>query len=154
MVDDLFGYTFAELDALTRGKVSDLFKIDIEALIEYFDKIRFHVEYIKRNINKLQGGIDYLESVAWDLLTIIILLERRILKYRNDDRKAWSYYLKIQKYQEDIWNLIKKLKEVVSTTNLYGPDMEFIYRYLDEIKIKAQEAIDLIKRAIDVRAFE
>jgi hypothetical protein len=140
------------------GTVSDLFIVDVEALIEYFETLSNEVVdmkgYISRSINDFPEAIRYLEKWAEKLLTIEILLQRKVVKYRYHDRTAWSYIVKIDKQIEYILNIIKKMKEMYSPTNSYGLDLETIYRYLDEIYNAAQDGIKIVKRAIRDGAFE
>ena len=140
------------------GKVSDLFIVDVEALIEYFETLSREVEDIKNNINlainHFPESIRYLEKWAEDLLTIEILLERKLVRYRYHDRTAWSYISRIDKQIEYILDTIKKMREIYGQTNPYNFDPTTIYRYLDEIYDAAQEGIKIVKRGIRDHAFE
>jgi hypothetical protein len=140
------------------GKVSDLFIVDVEALVEYFETLSREAEHIKNNtnltINNLPEVTGYLEKWAEDLFTIEILLERKLVRYRYHDRTAWSYLVKINKQIEYILDTIKKMKEIYSQTNPYNFDLTTIYRYLDEIYNAAQEGIKIVERAVRDNAFE
>ncbi len=140
------------------GKVSDLFIVDVEALIEYFETLSREVEHIKNNINlainHFPESIRYLEKWAEDLLTIEILLQRKLVRYRYHDRTAGSYISRIYKQIEYILDTIKKMREIYGQTNPYNFDPTAIYRYLDEIYDAAQEGIKIVKRGIRDHAFE
>jgi len=140
------------------GRVSDLFIVDVEALIDYFETLSRETEDIKKSINlskdHLLESIRYLERWAGDLFTIYILLERKLVRYRYHDKTAWSYIVKIYKQIEYILDTIKKMKELYSQMNPYNFDPTTIYGYFDEIYNAAQEGIRIVKRAVRDNAFE
>jgi hypothetical protein len=135
-------------------KVSELFEVDVEALIEYFEKMSREAENVKSYIDNFSEVIIDLERLAYELLTIEILLQRKLVKYRYHDRIAWNYLTKISKQIDYLFDIIKKMKEISNQTNSYGFNSTVIYKYLDEIYDTAQEGIEIVKRAVREGAFE
>ena len=136
-------------------QVSDLFKVDVEALAEYFENVGSTAEHIKQNMSHFSSWIHELATEVRELSTISMMIERKLVNFRYHDRTAWHYFTKIENnYVLYINDIIQKMKEEYQRAGPYNLDPSFIQRYLDEIIIKAQEAIKLIRKAIKDRAFE
>ena len=147
------------------AKMSELFEVDIESIIEDLQELSSTAGYLQSNIREgaylksvkakitLSQEIRSLEKIAYGLVNTFVLINRKLDRYRPNDKLSYSYLLRIQRYIDYLNKLVKEVEEEFQKDLNYGFDMSSLYEDLEEIKTKALEAEELIKRAISEGAF-
>ena len=146
-------------------KMSELFEVDIEDLIETLEDLAStakaieinlregnYLKYIKSKITLLQD-LRNLEKIAYGLVVTYVLIQRKLDRYRPHDQLTRSYLLKINRYIDYLNRLAKEVSREAQKNSIYDLNIPFLYENLEEIRTKALEAKDIIERAIQDGAF-
>ena len=146
-------------------KMSKLFEVDVEALVETLEELssmardieinlreKNYLKYVKSKITLLQS-LRNLEKISYDLVVNYVLIQRKLDRYRPDDQLTRSYLLKINKYIDYLNRLAKEISTEAQKNSIYDLDTSLLYEDLEEIRTKALEAKELVERAIQEEAF-
>ena len=146
-------------------KISELFEVDVEDLIETLQELSTaaesleinikeenYLKYVKSKITLLQD-LKNIEKIAYSLVVTYTLIQRKLDRYRPDDQLTHSYLLKINRYIDYLNRLAKEVSAETQKNSIYDLNISLLYEDLEEIRIKALEAKEIVEKAIQEGAF-
>jgi len=147
------------------SEISELFEVDVEDLIETLQELSNTAEYLEVNI-KEENYLKYVKSkitllqelknigkITYGLVVTYTLIQRKLDRYRPDDQLTRSYLLKINRYIDYLNRLAKEIGAEAQKNSIYDLNISLLYEDLEEIRIKALEAKEIVERAIQEGAF-
>jgi hypothetical protein len=147
------------------SRISELFEVDVEDLIETLQELSTTAEYLEINIKEenylkyvkskitLLQELKNIEKIAYNLVVTYTLIQRKLDRYRPNDQLTYSYLLKINRYIDYLNKLAKEISMEAQKNSIYNLDTSLLYENLEEIKIKTLEAKEIVERAIQEGAF-
>jgi len=146
-------------------KVSELFEVDVEDLIETLQELSTtaesleinikeenYLKYVKSKITLLQD-LKNIEKIAYELVVTYVLIQRKLDRYRPNDQLTRSYLLKINRYIDYLNRLAKEVSREAQKNSVYDLNISLLYEDLEEIRTKALEAKEIVEKAIQEGAF-